>query len=531
MDRALWIQFWKTFPFLAIFPIVLFALAYRWGIAEIHRDLERDQHTAVEAAAVATARRLNGIAAVTLMLRDQNELTNYLATGDRRLLGQIAREYLNVARYARTYDDLHFIDAQGKELVRVNFNDGDPSVVPEAELQDKSGRPYFADTMAHGYGEVCVTPMDLNIERGEVERPYKPVIHLGTPLFDAQGRKRGIVIVDYLGQILLDIAKTAMAHAPGETMMLNREGYWLLSADPGRAWGFMFPGHEDQRMGILYPAVWAAMQQAEAGHLYTEDGLFTFFDSDPLKPQYHPIAEATGDPEALHGHGGHRWYFVVHLPQAQLEAMRIKALVVIASIGIFVVMLLAAAYQKILIDQNARRIRRTQLERRAQVDTLTGIANRAAFEEQLAQEHERAGRWRHEHRFALLYIDLDGFKAINDQLGHHMGDQVLKDVADTLTRNSRKGDAVGRYGGDEFVVMLADVPDVQTAVAIAEKLRARIAAWSWSGFRVGASIGVAVYPDHAKRLGELVRLADEAMYISKTEGKGRVTVSTGHPHH
>ncbi|AGA89689.1 diguanylate cyclase (GGDEF) domain-containing protein [Thioflavicoccus mobilis 8321] len=530
MDRALWIQFWKTFPLIAIFPLVLFALAYRWDMAELHKDLERRQRDALEAAAVATARRLNGIAAVTLMLRDQNELTNYLATGDRRLLGQIAREYMTVARYARTYDQLRYIDAQGKEVVRVNFNDGDPRAVPEAELQDKRGRPYFVEMSDHHDGEISVTPMDLNIERSGIERPYKPVIRLGTPVFDAQGHARGIVIINYLGQILLDIAKVSMAHAPGETMMLNREGYWLLSADPGRAWGFMFPGHEDQRMGILYPAVWAAMQQAEAGHLYTEDGLFTFFDSDPLKPQYHPIAEATGDPEALHGHGGHRWYFVAHLPQAQLEAMRIKALVVIASIGIFVVMLLAAVYQEILIDQNARRIRRTQLERRAQVDTLTGIANRAAFEEQLAQEHERAGRWRYEHRFALLYIDLDGFKAINDQLGHHMGDQVLKDVADTLTRNSRKGDAVGRYGGDEFVVMLSNVPDVQTAVAIAEKLRDRIAAWSWSELRVGASIGVAVYPDHARRLRDLVRLADEAMYISKNEGKNRVTVATHLPH-
>ncbi|WP_041603495.1 sensor domain-containing diguanylate cyclase [Thioflavicoccus mobilis] len=426
------------------------------------------------------------------MLRDQNELTDYLATGDRRLLTRLAHEYRTIAGYAGTYDQLRYIDAKGMEVVRVNFNDGDPVIAPDAELQDKRGRYYFTDTMAHDHGQVCVTPMDLNIERGGIELPYKPVIRVGTPVFDAQGRKRGIVIVNFLARIILDIARAGMDHAPGEAMMLNQDGYWLLSAEPSRNWGFMFPGHEDVRMEKVYPAVWAAMQQADIGYLYTEYGLFTFIGSDPLEPQYRFIAEVTGTDNALRVHARHRWYFIAQLPQAQLQAMRTKILATVASIGTFIVMLLAAVYQEIIIIQNQRREHRAELERLARVDALTGVANRAAFEDCLAQEHERAGRWRYEHRFALLYIDLDGFKAINDSLGHLAGDQVLTDVADTLSANCRKGDAVGRYGGDEFVVMLADVPDVATAQAIAEKLRDRIDALSWSGLSVGASIGVAV---------------------------------------
>lgn len=530
MANALRIQFWKTFPILAIFPLALCALAYHWEMAELHEGLERQQRAAVVAGAEATARRLNGIAAVTLLLRDQNELNDYLASGERRLLAEIAHEYLVIARHTADYDQLRYIDETGMEVVRVNFNGGDPVVVPDAELQDKRDRYYFSNTMAVADGEICASPLDLNIEHGEIEHPYKPMIRLATPVLDAHARKRGIVIVNYLAQSILDVAKASMAHGPSEAMMLNGEGYWLLSPDPDREWGFMFPDRRDARLEVVYPEVWAAMQQRPAGHLHTQDGLFTFLASDALDTPFR-LGVAELGPRC--GQGPRQWYFLVHLPQAQLATLRMKIVVPLVMTATVVLLLLAFVYREILIVQHQRRTHRTQLERLARFDSLTGIANRTSFLERLEQAYEGAQSRRTEHRFALLYIDLDGFKEINDNLGHLAGDQVLKDVADTLSANCRKGDTVGRYGGDEFVVLLLDIPDVAMAAAIARKLRDQVNALSWSGLRVGASIGVAVYPDHARRLQELIRVADEAMYVAKTAGKNRVAVAkplTTSPH-
>lgn len=170
-----------------------------------------------------------------------------------------------------------------------------------------------------------------------------------------------------------------------------------------------------------------------------------------------------------------------------------------------------------------RRRHRANLEALARFDHLTGLANRVTFEERLLQEAERAKR--HDRRFALLYMDLDGFKAINDRYGHKAGDQVLIDVARVLTSNCRASDLAARQGGDEFVVLLSEVEDLAAAQKAAEKLRGHIGALSWNEMRVGASIGLALWPDDAEDPETLIRLADDAMYQAKSEGKDRICLA------
>ncbi|MBK1723103.1 CHASE domain-containing protein [Thiocystis violacea] len=165
--------------------------------------------------------------------------------------------------------------------------------------------------------------------------------------------------------------------------------------------------------------------------------------------------------------------------------------------------------------------------RKARLDALTGIANRAGFEERLEQEVARAHR--HGSRIALMFIDLDGFKTVNDTQGHQAGDQVLRDIAAVLMNGCRREDLAARYGGDEFAVLLADPLDAQSVAAIAERFREEILALSWSGCSVGASFGIALFPDQADTLPELIRLADEAMYASKAAGKNRVTLAASSP--
>ncbi|WP_295459072.1 CHASE domain-containing protein [uncultured Thiodictyon sp.] len=160
----------------------------------------------------------------------------------------------------------------------------------------------------------------------------------------------------------------------------------------------------------------------------------------------------------------------------------------------------------------------------ARVDALTGIANRAGFEDRLAQAFAQARR--HGRRFALISLDLDGFKAINDTHGHQVGDRVLTDIASTLSQHCRLEDVAGRCGGDEFALVLSELADPVIALAVAERVRDAIANLDWNGGAVSASLGIALYPDHAEEIPELIRLADLAMYASKAAGKNRVTLAS-----
>jgi diguanylate cyclase (GGDEF)-like protein/PAS domain S-box-containing protein len=162
-----------------------------------------------------------------------------------------------------------------------------------------------------------------------------------------------------------------------------------------------------------------------------------------------------------------------------------------------------------------------RLARQALHDGLTGLPNRTLFNDRLSQAITSAAR--HGHSVSLLYVDLDHFKDINDNLGHHMGDMVLQEVARRLLSCVRATDTVSRQGGDEFLVMLGDGTDVAGVDSCAKKiLRALNSPCTIEGhtLALGASIGVARLPDHAPDAGTLIRRADEAMYRAKCSGRG-----------
>ncbi len=165
--------------------------------------------------------------------------------------------------------------------------------------------------------------------------------------------------------------------------------------------------------------------------------------------------------------------------------------------------------------------------RLARLDALTGIANRAGFDDRLEQAFAQSRRY--DRRFGLVLLDLDDFKVINDTRGHQAGDAVLKDVAASLIQSCRAGDLAGRYGGDEFAILLSELPDPAVVVEIARRFSDALAALNWNGRSVSASVGIAIYPDHAGELPELIRLADRAMYASKAAGKNHLTLASALP--
>ncbi|MBA1146800.1 GGDEF domain-containing protein [Ectothiorhodospiraceae bacterium WFHF3C12] len=169
---------------------------------------------------------------------------------------------------------------------------------------------------------------------------------------------------------------------------------------------------------------------------------------------------------------------------------------------------------------------RSNHQRRALHDHLTGLPNRLRFEADA--EKARARAQRHGRYLAVLFVDLDGFKSVNDELGHHAGDQVLAAVARNLEQALRGSDTVARMGGDEFLVLLEDLPSAGEAGRVAEALLngvgTPISVRNGTGaariVRVSASIGVAVSAGESP-LERLIRRADDAMYAAKAVGPGK----------
>jgi len=164
-----------------------------------------------------------------------------------------------------------------------------------------------------------------------------------------------------------------------------------------------------------------------------------------------------------------------------------------------------------------------ELEHRANHDSLTGLVNRHRLQVELQAAIDRAAA--DGGGLALLYIDLDGFKRINDRGGHAVGDRLLRELAARMQRGVRQNDLVARVGGDEFVVLLPDCRDVQAAQEVADSLRTRITApcrLPEGLFQLDASIGVATFPADGADVEALLGHADGAMYAAKHGSRTRV---------
>lgn len=171
-----------------------------------------------------------------------------------------------------------------------------------------------------------------------------------------------------------------------------------------------------------------------------------------------------------------------------------------------------------------------QLEHMAHYDQLTHLANRTLFYDRL--NHALTTAKRYPTRFAVMFIDLDGFKQVNDQHGHHMGDALLTEVSKRLQSTIRESDTCARMGGDEFALLIYHLDKASSASVVAEhildSLRSPYHLESKTLTDISCSIGIALYPDHDSASGNnLVQLADNAMYQAKRAGKNRFAFAEG----
>ena len=172
------------------------------------------------------------------------------------------------------------------------------------------------------------------------------------------------------------------------------------------------------------------------------------------------------------------------------------------------------------LEVEQRRAAEHRVEHLATHDPLTNLSNRRGLYEELSELIYRSRRYNFSS--AVIYVDLDGFKHVNDHFGHEAGDKLLTQVADNFRGNVRQTDSVARIGGDEFIVLLTDIDSETTLITKIEKLlteASRPLDFKGHNITVGASIGIALYPDHGDDVETLLHHADQAMYQAKNQGK------------
>ena len=235
----------------------------------------------------------------------------------------LSQDYLSFTKNKGLYDQIRFIDNNGYEVVRINYNNNSPYIVQKESLKNKSNRYYFKLTMALGKGEIYVSPMDLNIENGEVERPFKPMIRFATPVWDVKGKKQGIIIINYLASILINNLKSLASSAIGEVSLINSKGYWFIGFSSADEWGFMFEDRKEKMFRSTFPEAWKKISEEKSGQFYTSNGLFTYDTVFPLLEVKHKFSSSfktVSNKEVLLDQGLYQWKTVSRIKPSLLNS-------------------------------------------------------------------------------------------------------------------------------------------------------------------------------------------------------------------
>ena len=310
--------------FLPFFLVISLAFAY---LSERDRQVALDkirttERTRVGPAAQLLNRDFDAVLSDLMILAHADELARYLQQPESTTRERVERLFALFSREKRIYDQIRYLDDNGKEQIRVDFRNGRPLVVPQQEMQDKAGRYYFTESYRLAAGTVFVSPLDLNIEHGQVEVPYKPMLRFATPVFDAAGKHRGIVLVNYLAGDLLERVRAHVTGDANDAMLLDSEGYWMFGPQPGKEWG------RDLKSGANFaqehPQAWELLRQQATGQQIIGGALFTFRTVMPLTESY---LDNRRDPNDIIFHslnGGprsYRWYLLSYISPLRLNEL------------------------------------------------------------------------------------------------------------------------------------------------------------------------------------------------------------------
>lgn len=515
-------RFLLIFVPLFIIMITMTVAAYRFETKSRISTARANENNHMSLLMQTIANDFKSVVSDLMILSENRELRAFLENGKAVHQRKLAEEFLLFSKRKGLYDQIRFLDEKGIEVIRVNFNNGNSVIVPGNRLQPKSKRYYFLDTFRLNQEEVFVSPLDLNIEQGQIEQPQKPMIRFGTPVFDKSGKKRGIVLLNYFGAKMIRHLEKAYINSNGHLMLLNRDGFWLKGPVPAYEWGFMY-GNEKRTFGNAFPEAWENISKTKSGQFHNTRGLFTFHTVYPLSEAQR---SSTGsgkafEPSAFFLSGkSYHWKIISHVPSniLNIASQTILGKLIVLD-GILTIFMIAGSL--LLARAMARRKKlEKKLKIQAITDPLTGAYNRRYFWKRAEEELRRCQRYGTP--LSFLMLDIDNLKLINDTFGHHVGDDMLIALVDKSLAVLRETDVFSRIGGDEFAVILFGT-DERKALSFAERLRQNIEKLSVNSgsetIHSTISIGLTLVEKGDSSLDRVMQQADRALYEAKNRGR------------
>ncbi len=299
-----WAVIWRflvLFLFLTTVISVVFFLFYRVSFTGEEHLIKNNQKDILKHMKDISVADLGSVVSDLMFLSEHKLMQDYLQDPSKTNADNLAAEYISFSTRKGVYDQIRFIDVAGMELVRVNYNAGDVISAPAEKLQSKAGRYYAKGTLALSKDKVFVSPLDLNVEGSQIERPFKPVMRFGTPVFDKSGKLRGMMLINYLAQRFIDRLGNYDSGLQHRFALLNEDGYYLCGVDNSKLWGFMLEGGRSNRFQYSFKEEWAKINKTDYGQFYTDKGLFTFITIYPVRDSL-GVDEAAGLTDAELGY-------------------------------------------------------------------------------------------------------------------------------------------------------------------------------------------------------------------------------------
>ena len=456
------------------------------------------------------------------LIKDLLLSKEYLVLNDTRtelkskeLRGEIEKNFMNWLKNKNIYDQIRILDSTGQEIVRVNYNNAKPSVVKIDDLQNKKNRYYFSNSINLEDDTLYISKLDLNVENGEIEMVAghpKPMLRISTPLFDDNGDRLGLLLLNYLAEDLFDFKHTSERSTYTHFEVINEKGFYVHAITQALEFGFMYEDKQD-----------------EVFSKYHEYDPFSNTSQDVLQEQYDDeiyssliisesslstrITESIQQPTSVVSESGN---LVIIGEVEYYETNEFKKLAR-TYIVLGVILLIISLVISKLMDEldHSRKEQLMVLRFNSTHDMLTQLPNRLAIFNSIEYKLSRR------RTLAVLFLDLDGFKQINDEFGHDVGDMALIEAGERLKKGVRKDDQVARIGGDEFLILLNDLHDKDIISRICKSIIddfSREFVLDGNRCKMGISIGLGL-SDENLSTEAIIKNADDAMYKVKHANK------------
>ena len=549
---------------LAVFGVLACGLtgyySYSSSRATLLKAAERDLLTATQVLGRNLRGNIDGVSRDALMLAGiaQGKAMPLAPSAPVREQAEndLAELFETLMRVHPEYMQIRLISAAGHglEQVRVDRDGEQPVRIPYPGLQEKGHFDYVFDTLRLPPGQVRLSPIVINHELGTHSGVGRPTLHVSTPVAGADGQPSALIVINIdLNQLFDQLRSDLPAHY--QVYLSNRWGDLLIHPDQRRTFGF-----DQGRRRFLqdeFPDVQQLLDTQTESLIGRSDGKDT-----SLVAAFVRLATNAGNRESFVVLGLAQPEEYVLKESSRLGERIIQVVIFASLLAVLIATIASRAMTSSLkrinlaVQQFARERKnaplpvqrqdelgqlarsfvqmqeeivehleelsrsRNALEHLARHDPLTGLPNRRVFFERL--EHALAAARRSAKPLAVLFVDLDHFKQLNDSLGHSIGDRVLQAVANLLRSATRESDTVARLGGDEFVILIEQLDDPGRVVAVLHKLHERFQLpmlLDGHEVKVQASMGVSLFPRDGDDIESLVQQADRAMYVAKNAGR------------